>query len=161
LWRGVTGAEFSDQFKGMGNMGDVHYAGKGIYGNGTYAASPSPSSINPKGAFEEAKSYAGWGNEGLERRMTAFGIRKDANIVEFEGRNWLERNEQFGAWKDETIKRAENETGRTYNDVGEAAAALGIHAYRVPQGRDEDFWVILNRGALVVAGDPQIEDFLK
>jgi hypothetical protein len=36
---------------------------------------------------------------------------------------------------------------------------LGVHAYRVPQGRDEDFWVILNRGALVVAADPQMEDY--
>jgi hypothetical protein len=161
LWRGVTGAEFADQFKGMGEMGDTHYAGRGIYGNGSYAASPAPGAVRPKGAFEEAKSYAGWGDEGIDRRMTAFGIRRDANIVEFSGSDWRERSDKFGAWKNETMDRAERETGRTYSDVGEAAAALGIHAYRVPQGRDEDFWVILNRGALVVAGDPQIEDFTK
>jgi hypothetical protein len=159
LWRGVTSVEFSDQFKGAGPRGDVHYPGQGIYGNGTYAASHSPDTTNKRSAFKEAVSYAGWGDEDKDRRMTAFGIRKDANIVQFEGKDWVERGSKFDSWKKETIKKAEEETGRSFHDIGEASAALGIHAYRVPQGREEDFWVILNRGALVVAADPQMEDY--
>lgn len=159
LWRGVTSAEFADQFKGAGPRGDVHYPGQGIYGNGTYAASEAPTTTNRRSALKEAESYAGWGDENKDRRITAFGIRKDANIVQFEGRDWAERGQKYDGWKKETIKKAEEETGRAFHDIGEAAAALGIHAYRVPQGREEDFWVILNRGALVVAADPQMEDY--
>jgi hypothetical protein len=158
LWRGVTSEEFADQFKGAGPRGDVHYPGQGIYGNGTYAASHAPGTSNKRAALTEAESYAGWGGN-KDRRMTAFGIRKDANIVQFEGKDWAERGSKFDSWKKETIKKAEEETGRSFHDIGEASAALGIHAYRVPQGREEDFWVILNRGALVVAADPQMEDY--
>ena len=160
LWRGVTSVEFSDQFKGGGPRGDVHYPGKGIHGDGTYAASAAPGSSDRRSAFNEAKSYAGWGEEGVDKRMTAFAIRKDANIVQFSGSNPLERSEKFSAWQKEIREKAEKETGRVYHDSGAAAAALGIHAYRVPQGSKEDFWVILNRGALVVAADPQISEFL-
>jgi hypothetical protein len=159
LWRGVTSVEFADQFKGAGPRGDVHYPGQGIYGNGTYAASHSPDTTNKRSALKEAESYAGWGDENKDRRMTAFGIRKDANIVQFKGRDWAERGQKYDTWKKETIKKAEEETGRVFHDIGEASSALGIHAYRVPQGREEDFWVILNRGALVVAADPQMEDY--
>ncbi len=160
LWRGVTSVEFADQFKGAGPRGDVHYPGSGIYGNGTYAASESPGTPNRRSALKEAESYTGWGDENKDRRITAFGIRKDANIVQFEGKDWMERGGgKFNDWKKGIIKKAEDETGRVFHDIGEAAAALGVHAYRVPQGRDEDFWVILNRGALVVAADPQMEDY--
>jgi hypothetical protein len=159
LWRGVTSVEFADQFKGAGPRGDVHYPGSGIYGNGTYAASESPGTSNRRSALKEAESYTGWGDENKDRRITAFGIRKDANILQFEGKDWVERGGKFNDWKKGVIKKAEDETGRVFHDIGEAAAALGVHAYRVPQGRDEDFWVILNRGALVVAADPQMEDY--
>jgi len=160
LWRGVTSVEFADQFKGAGPRGDVHYPGRGIYGNGTYAASETPGPSDKRSALKEALAYTGWREEqNKDRRMIAFGVRKDANIVQFEDKDQRERWKKFNKWKKETIKKAEDETGRVFNDIGEASAALGIHAYRVPQGSQDDFWVILNRGALVVAADPQMEDY--
>lgn len=39
LYRGVSSDEFSQQFKGFGEKGGVHFPGKGIYGNGSYASS--------------------------------------------------------------------------------------------------------------------------
>ena len=58
---------------------------------------------------------------------------------------------------DDVRDRAEKATGYRFDDVGEAAAALGIHAYQVPQ-QGEDFFVILNRGAVVAAMDSQLSD---
>jgi hypothetical protein len=56
------------------------------------------------------------------------------------------------------MAKAEEKTGRHYNDVGEAAAALGIHAYHVPQTdtQGEDYWVILNRGAVIAAVNSEV-----
>ena len=67
-------------------------------------------------------------------------------------------------WKEDTIKKAEKLTGLKYNSVGEAATALGIDAYQVPlplTQMDEvtkvitrttyDYWVILNRSAIIVS----------
>jgi hypothetical protein len=157
LWRGVTTPEFATQFKGGGENGEVHFPGRGVYGNGTYAASSAPKSTDPESALTEARSYAG-SRENFNSKVTAFGIRKDANIVEFQGEDWRDRDAQFRQWQKSTILRAEKESGYSISDIGEAAAILGIHAYRVPQGSREDFWVILNRGALVVAADPEIDD---
>ena len=157
LWRGVTTPEFATQFKGGGENGEVHFPGRGVYGNGTYAASSAPKSTDPGSALTEARSYAG-SSDNPNSKVTAFGIRKDANIVEFQGEDWRDRDAQFREWQKSTILRAERESGYSISDIGEAAAILGIHAYRVPQGSREDFWVILNRGALVVAADPEIDE---
>jgi hypothetical protein len=34
---------------------------------------------------------------------------------------------------------------------------MGVHAYQVPQGYDEDYFVILNRGATIQAIDAQLK----
>lgn len=158
LYRGVSTAEFADQFKGLGPDGAVHFPGHGIYGNGSYAAAPNAS--NPKEteqqAIRTAKGYSG--NDGnYARQVTAFGLRKDANVVTFPGKEKRERDQAYDAWHDRTLKEAEKKTGYRFSDIGEAAAALGIHAYQVPQ-RDEDYFVILNRGAIVAAADSQLSD---
>lgn len=76
----------------------------------------------------------------------------------FDGDSNLKRNRKYNLWASDIVAEARSKLGYEFHDVGEAAAALGIHAYRVPAGNDEDYWVILNRGALVVAMDPQIDD---
>jgi hypothetical protein len=157
LYRGVTTEEFADQFKGAGKDGDVHYAGRGIFGNGTYAAAPAQS--NPGGTqgapIKTARAYTG-AAENASIKVTAFALRKDANVVEFKG-DESERFKAFDQWYDSVIPRAEKETGYKYKDIGEAAAALGIHAYTVPQ-RGEDYIVVLNRGAVIAAMDSQVAD---
>jgi SPP1 gp7 family putative phage head morphogenesis protein len=193
IYRGVTDEKFANQFKGVGTKGAEHYAGNGIYGNGSYAAARNihgPKSIVDKAnndALALAKTYAG---EDLEynmilskaqtdKRVTAFALRKDANIKTWKAGSstkttrksqfhagpdgdWYKEN--FEVWKEETVKKAEKLTGLKYNSVGEAATALGIDAYQVPlplTQMDEvtgvitrttfDYWVILNRSAIIVS----------
>ena len=193
IYRGVTDEKFANQFKGVGTKGAEHYAGNGIYGNGSYAAARNihgPKSIVNKAnndALALAKQYAG---EDLEynmilskaqtdKRVTAFALRKDANIKTWKAGSsvkttrksqfhagpdgdWYKEN--FEVWKEETVKKAEKLTGLKYNSVGEAATALGIDAYQVPlplTQMDEvtgvitrttfDYWVILNRSAIIVS----------
>jgi hypothetical protein len=158
MYRGVTTSEFSDQFKGRGPDGDTHYPGRGIFGNGTYAAAASDA--NPGATAGEpiktAKAYVG-AQENFRTKITAFALRKDANVATFPGKEQSQREVAYDKWFDETIERAQKETGYRYKDVGEAAAALGYHAYQVPQRSGEDFYVVLNRGAVVAAMDSQID----
>lgn len=158
LYRGVTTEEFGNQFKGLGEGGGQHFAGRGIYGNGSYAAAGDFN--NPKGsemaAQATAAAYSGE-RKNLAAKVTAFGLRKDSNVVTHKGKDFNERTRSYDSWFDRTISEAQEKTGYRFTDVGEAAAALGIHAYQVPQ-RDQDFFVVLNRGAVVAAMDSQFSD---
>jgi hypothetical protein len=158
FYRGVTIGEFADQFKGLGSEGGSHYPGKGMFGNGSYAAAPSYNDpeATAGNVIGIAKAYAGERNN-LSSKVTAFALRKDANVVEFNGKTTEERMEQHMWWGEETVRDAEKKTGYRFTDLGEAAAALGIHAFTVPQ-RDGDYLVPLNRGAIIAAMDSQIPD---
>jgi len=151
-YRGISSDQFSLQFKGGGPDGDKHFPGSGIYGSGSYSAS-SPLTGNvkhDKWAQDTAKDYSGEsGNKTL--RVSAFAFRSDARLVQFEG-----EGKQFSQWEKETLTKARETTGYDHHDVGSAAASLGIHAYRVPQTDGQDFWVVLNRGAIIVANDPEL-----
>jgi hypothetical protein len=153
MYRGVLSEEFADQFRGVGKDGGTHFAGQGIFGNGTYAASATPKSDDVS-AQKTAKEYSGWNS--TPAHITAFGIRKDANVVDFNQGSSAERSAAFNQWYARTLDQASRKTGLPVNDLGHAAAILGIHAYRVPQDEKEDYWVILNRGALVAAADSQL-----
>ena len=156
LYRGVTGQEFADQFRGLGSNGGVHYPGEGIYGNGTYAAAtPSGKGTNDKVVQKTARDYAG-SSEGQEQRVTAFAFRKDANVKTFEGETQSERFDNYAEWQRNLMQEASRRTGVPVNDTGHAAAIMGVHAYQVPQGYDEDYFVILNRGATIQAVDAQL-----
>lgn len=158
LYRGVTTQEFSDQFKGLGPNGDEHFAGRGIFGNGSYAGAPSfenPGATSQAGK-NVAAAYSGERKD-LASKVTAFGLRSDANVSTFRGKSYNERSRAYDQWYDRTLKEAEQKTGYKFNDVGEAAAALGVHAYQVPQ-RDGDYYIVLNRGAVVAAMDSQLSN---
>ena len=193
IYRGVTDEKFANQFKGVGKKVSDHYAGEGIYGNGTYAAARNihgPKSIVNKAnndALAIAKEYAGEDPEfniklskgQINKRVTAFALRKDANVKTWKAGssvkttrksqfhagpdgNWYTEN--FLTWRKETIAKAEKLTGLKYDSVGEAATALGIDAYQIPLPLTEmdevtgvitrktmDYWVILNRSAIIVS----------
>ena len=153
-FRGVTEQKFADQFRGLGPEGDLHYPGQGIYGNGTYAAAAATGKTKDQ-AVRTAQSYAS-SAEGTNARVTAFGFRNDANLKTFEGATQDERFNNYAEWQRGIMKEASDRTGLPINDTGHAAAIMGIHAYQVPQGYDEDYWVILNRGATIQAVDAQI-----
>jgi len=179
LYRGVGSKEYADQFKGIGPDGGMHYPGTGNYGRGTYAASRNfytSGALSKKGserAFYTARSYATYKDFSIKdvnkgniprqvarERITAMGLKKDAkvllwkrgkDIVEGADSDWLD-------WTEWIQKEATRKTGLVYGSEGEAVAALGYDAYQVPgvghADGYEDFWVILNRGALVVSDDP-------
>jgi len=153
-FRGVTEQKFADQFRGLGNEGDIHFAGQGVYGDGTYAAAAAAGKPRDQ-AIRTAQSYAS-SAEGTNARVTAFGFRNDANLKTFEGETQDERYDNYAEWQRSLTKEASNRTGLPINDVGHAAAIMGIHAYQVPMARDEDYWVVLNRGATIQAVDAQI-----
>ena len=161
IYRGVTDEKFANQFKGIGTKGSEHYAGNGIYGNGTYAAARNingPKSIVNKAnndALAIAKEYAGEDPEfniklsknQINKRVTAFALRKDANVKTWKAGSSVKTTrksqlhggpdgdwytENFLTWRKETIAKAEKLTGLRYDSVGEAATALGIDAYQIP-----------------------------
>jgi len=113
-----------------------------------------------------------------QKRITAFGLKKDANFKTWKkgsstknlknehaypDSDWYKQT--FGKWEDETIAKAKKLTGYDIETVGEACTILGIDGYQVPlplvdklvEGGaelihfDADYWVILNRSAIVVS----------
>lgn len=166
-YRGVTSPEFALQFKGGGPEGDIHFPGKGVFGNGSYAAAepfrkpPSPgkaSIFRTTGDSPQkiASNYTNlWDEEAhtdLRREVTAFAFRGDARVATFE------TEKEFNSWKVKTLAEAKSETGYPFNDIGAAAAAMGYHAYNIPVLDSSDYWVVLNRGAIVVAADSELRN---
>ena len=185
LYRGVGSKEYADQFKGIGPDGGMHYPGKGLYGNGTYAASRNfytSGDVAKKAsthALKTARSYATQFdfllediNKGkvpkqvVQERVTAMGLKKAAKVLLWKrGKDIVEgADSDWMDWIEWIQKEATKKTGLVYGSEGEAVAALGYDAYQVPGvgvglkeediGGIEDYWVILNRGALVVSDDP-------
>lgn len=166
LYRGVTEEGYARQFQGSGPDGGKHFPGQGVYGNGTYAASAGGNVRESRwitdGNYDQtaqrtAISYAAGGQD-AGNKVTAFALRKDANVVQFEGETTSQRDNKYYEWRREITRQAKEKFGIDFNDHGEAAAAMGIHAYRVPMNDSEDYWVILNRGAVIAAQDPQLPD---
>lgn len=182
VYRGVSNNKWSDEFKGVGKTGDYYYKGDGIYGNGSYAASRNIHGTKTmvkqgnQNAFDLADNYTNATTTAdKNKRITAFGIKKDANLKTwdkgastknlkgahaFPNSDWYRTT--FKKWEDETIAKATKLTGYKVNTVGEACTILGIDGYQVPLPLvDEvgdklvhwnlDYWVILNRSAIVVS----------
>ena len=182
VYRGVSDNKWSDEFKGIGKTGDYYYEGNGIYGNGSYAASRNIHGTKAmvkqgnQNAFDLAENYTeATTTVNKNKRITAFGIKKGANLKTwdkgastknlkgahaFPDSDWYRTT--FKKWEDETIAKATKLTGYKVNTVGEACTILGIDGYQVPLPLvDEvgdklvhwnlDYWVILNRSAIVVS----------
>jgi len=160
MFRGVNRKNYTDQFKGTGKNGDIHFGGEGIYGRGTYSAARSnhgtKAVINKsnKEALELAQSYGKdyaadkFPENLLDERVTAFGLRKDAKIKTWKKGSTLKEGggldkftarpnskfyeTEYKAWEKATIAEAEKLTGMEFKDVGAANAALGVDAYQVP-----------------------------
>ena len=182
VYRGVSDNKWSDEFKGIGKTGDYYYEGNGIYGNGSYAASRNIHGTKAmvkqgnQNAFDLAENYTeATTTVNKNKRITAFGIKKGANLKTwdkgastknlkgahaFPDSDWYRTT--FKNWENETIAKATKLTGYKVNTVGEACTILGIDGYQVPLPLvDEvgdklvhwnlDYWVILNRSAIVVS----------
>jgi hypothetical protein len=146
----------TEQLLGIGEDGNVHGAGKGMFGNGTYASATNKGwdgdDSKARGTAREYATSIKDGNN-MGEKVATFALRSDAKILDFD------TDFEFDDWFENVISRAERATGLTFSEPGEAAAALGIHAYKVPGGSTgsikEDYWVILNRGAIIAS----VEEF--
>lgn len=170
FFRGIPQQSSVDQWQGRGSQGGIHYAGKGVYGNGSYmAAAGQMGKYSVEAAHSTAKSYAG----GRGALVTASGLRKNANVwrtsipvpkdnpalervVNNKARiaARMEAHNEWEKWSLGVVKEAKAKYGEDLNDIGEAAAALGYDGYQVPmanhgRGGSEDYWVILNRNSLI------------
>lgn len=137
----------------------LHGVGRGIYGAGTYAAAGGLTpNYDSKLARQTAISYSK--NDESEpfnpKNLISFGLDKNANI------ETIPEGLTFNQWRVQTVEKARRETGLEINDIGVAAAILGIDAYRIPgtvggksdpEDMKEDYWVILNRGSMIIAED--------
>lgn len=175
FFRGIPQKSSVDQWQGRGSQGGIHYAGKGVYGNGSYMAAAGRSGKHSvEAAHYTATTYAG------DKRslVTASGLKKDARVwrtsipvpkdnpsldraANNKARNAarMEAHNEWEKWSLSVVKEAKAKYGEDLNDIGEAAAALGYDGYQVPmanhgRGGSEDYWVILNRGSLVNIDGP-------
>jgi|9_EtaG_2_1085328.scaffolds.fasta_scaffold01895_3 SPP1 gp7 family putative phage head morphogenesis protein len=170
FFRGIPQQSSVDQWQGRGSQGGIHYAGKGVYGNGSYMAAAGQSGkYSVEAAHSTARSYAG----DTGALVTASGLRKNANVwrtsipvpknnpsLDRAANNKariaarMEAHNEWEKWSLQVVKDAKAKFGEDLNDIGEAAAALGYDGYQVPmanygRGGSEDYWVILNRNSLV------------
>ena len=157
-YRGVTEAKYVEQFMGQGPDGSTHFPGLGVTGNGTYAAaprdkgSPEKRKANSVKALNTARAYAGVDRRevkanptaGIER-VLAISIRSDANVLRNVGQEGISKLTQ----------QASEIAGFRIQDAGIAAAILGYDAYEMATTANESYWVMLNRGALIVSSAGQ------
>jgi len=175
FFRGIPEKSSVDQWQGRGSQAGIHYPGKGVYGNGSYMAAAGQSGkYSVEAAHSTATSYA------FDKRslVTASGLKEDARIwrtsipvprdnpdLDRAANNKariaarMEAHNEWEKWSLDVVKEAKAKYGEDLNDIGEAAAALGYDGYQVPmanhgRGGSEDYWVILNRGALVSIDGP-------
>jgi len=160
IFRGVTDGKFAEQFK-TGKF----FAGRGIYGNGTYSAYGD-------GGFGTAMQYAGYEgrSSGGLARLT---MKKDAKVISsgdlgkmidkdydkaheayLARKTVIEKKIKAGSITDErgenmmqALDKANNKAMMIYNNDGRYALSRGYDAIDV---QNEEYMVILNRGAVIV-----------
>jgi hypothetical protein len=147
-YRGVTTREYADQFR----YGEEHFPGRGIFGNGSYSVaqrSESKGLAARKGGHEHSEAIReanAYGSPDDPQTVVAFGIKKGARIYEVPSAD--ETTDRM-----RLMEEARQKTGYIFQDSGEAAAALGYDAMVRNTGEGRDYYIIFNRGALVVASE--------
>jgi len=152
IYRAVIDEKFVDQYL---NSAD-HFAGTGVFGNGTY-------STNKR---ESAEAYAGSTNDDpdvINARMLEMKLSPDAKVLSFsskrELRKWVEEN--AAKFKQEFLKFGANQ-GEIHefewqinnaSDWTNLAVMAGFDAIRFPpDAPTEHFTIILNRGKVIANG---------
>ena len=159
FFRGVSSTDFRDTFQGKGKNGGTHYGGKGIYGNGTYAATPVTSHWDDIWkAATEAEGYSYSAGVKSPDRMTMFGLKKGTRILE------LDSSSDKPAWTEDSFRRTAQRRLKNdvCQDVGELAAALGYDAAIVKKSAgdwDQDFWIVFNRSKVVAVEGGMAKNF--
>lgn len=155
LYRGLTEASQIEQFIGAG-PDRTHFPGRGIYGDGTYAAAgdmTKADGFTEDVATRTADSYSDKYQEFQSHRyVAAMGVREDAKI--FYGRTNSEEQpgvEPLFETEMAIVNEAYDKLGVRFSNHGAAAAAMGYDGYGIHVDPDTMYFVMFNRGALVAA----------
>lgn len=152
IYRAVIDEKFVDQYLNS----DKHFAGTGIFGNGTY-------STNKR---ESAEAYAGSTNNNpdvINSRMLEMKLSPDAKVLSFNS------SRELKAWAQENLSKFKEEYENSGANPGELqqfnyqmsdtanwtniAIMAGYDAIRfAPDGPTEYFTIILNRGKVIANG---------
>lgn len=165
LYRGMkesqTGKSGTEKQEGFIND-ELHFAGYGVLGNGTYAAETLPNSTTNKG-LQIARDYAKSGyvtRDGGVNSCARLTLKKGTKIAEYE--SIIQQKKEFSA----KLQKSYNNGKVSYkqfdlvsnlvNDVGRFAAIRGYEAWhdndpnRSGARQDEPYWVITNRSKIIV-----------
>lgn len=129
--------EMADEFF----KGDVPFPSRGIYGDGIAYASPAKRKI--------AENYATQNNTVKGGVVIEFKLKADARIIEYD--DALNIFQQMSHKINSQVLVNPRQVNARNSEVGKAMNALGYDAIIKHNGDNtgEDFYVILNRGALV------------
>ena len=138
LWRGIDNSGGADRSAALAEefRSGPFFAGRGMYGNGTYASPDRETGLN------YAFSRSGTGTD--ERSLLHMVIKPDAKIADFQT---LENDYRAFA---STTNGLDYKWMQTFQDPGRLAAAMGYDAMRADSPGHATQYVILNRGAVVV-----------
>ncbi len=157
VYRGVVDSNQlkADQIQQRFKTGETHWAGKGIYGNGTYSTT----------SLDTALQYGGY----KEKNVIQMVIRPEAKMIKFNDlvKMW---NKERDDLRDSYMKAIANATVeeaaklKEQYEIADKFLSNDISAYAVSRGYDvvfkliagnpnmpeETFYIILNRSAVVV-----------
>jgi hypothetical protein len=150
-YRGVTAPGFAEAFRS-----GPHFPGLGFFGNGTYAAYPSPALIREEGGLagavarsrRTAGEYAGPGGELMRMALKPGAVTAAYEDVAAEVRAYLDAIAASAALSAADLDDLEN----LISDPGRYAAWKGLQAILVDRS---GFLVLLDRRAVVVGGKPR------
>ena len=151
---GQSGEDKMNQF----TTGDFHYAGLGVLGNGTYAAQTPVNSARNYG-LRVARSYSGR-SPNASLRMT---LQKDTRTAAYQTvrRQQRDFNSKLrdAIWNGKIDRAKGNAILDITMNVGRFAALRGYEAYYDKSAAnsgarpEHPFWVVLNRGKLIVQNE--------
>jgi hypothetical protein len=134
--------------------GDKHFTGTGIYGNGTYFAAQAPADKGADLGTAVGELYY-YGNKGI-----AAGLHKDAKV-------WT------GTYDE--LKQLSKDLSKKYGGEMNLGVLMAMEGYDAYLGRntakgsgfpsyitnegEPNYWVVLNRGALVIADGAVLDDY--
>jgi HK97 family phage portal protein len=134
VYRGIAGSQ-AEQWAREFRTGRL-FTGLGTYGNGTYTTTDESAAEG----YAAGRGWRGADEDGVVMRMA---LRPDARVISLSDLREI-------AAADERLQSGD--FGKAFGDPGRLAAALGYDALVMTPdpGESERYYVVLNRGALVV-----------
>jgi hypothetical protein len=124
-------------------QGIEHFVGRGVFGQGTYAAANDFNDAGKPKSWIQSLSDAWGASRQYGKTTVIMALKKGSNI--------RTRKDITPGKPDDLKDEASKRMGLKINDTGLAAALLGYDAYRCGGRNGGSYWVILNRGATIMS----------